>query len=70
MGCYFSNLKRAPDIEIYIDGVAQAARWPSKTGFAHLFVETLIHEICHHEGFDEEQGCAATKRVMIAMEEQ
>lgn len=66
-GCYFSNLKRGPDIEIYLDGIAQAARCLSTTRVAHIFVETLIHEICHHEGFNEEQARAATKRVMMAM---
>ena len=68
-GCYFSNLKRGPDIEIYLDGIAQAARCLSTTRVVRIFVETLIHEICHHEGFDEEQARAATKRMMMALEE-
>ena len=67
MGCYFSNLKHPPDIEIYIDGVGRAAKEPCTTRVARIFVETLIHEICHHEGFNEEQARAATKRAMIAM---
>lgn len=62
-GCYFSNLRQMPDIEIYIDGVGQAAAWPSTTRVACIFVETLIHEICHHEGFNEEQTRAAVKRI-------
>ncbi len=68
MGCYFSNLKRAPDIEIYIDGVGQAAKEPCSTRVPRIFVETLIHEICHHEGFNEEQARAATKRMMMTIQ--
>jgi hypothetical protein len=69
-GLYFSNRKRGPDIEIYIDGVARMAQWHSEMGFARLFVDALIHEICNHEGFNEGQTHVATKRVMATIGKQ
>ena len=59
---YLGDVKRImPDVEIYIDEIGRALVYHSPEKIAELISDSIIHEDCHGEGFNEKQARAAVR---------